>query len=56
MGWKVELRKDYGMFTETVTQCSLTEWDWMCTAVFWKWNGCSNVNVHIQYSPEARRL
>ena len=56
MGWKVELRKDYGMFTETVTQCSLTEWDWMHTAVFWKWNGCSNVNVHIQYSPEARRL
>jgi len=48
MGWKVELRKDYGMFTETVTQCSLTEWDWMHTAVFWKWNRCSNVNELLQ--------
>jgi len=48
MGWKVELRKDYGMFTETVTQCSRTEWDWMHTAVFWKWNEFLNVNELLQ--------
>jgi hypothetical protein len=34
MGWKVELRKAYRVLTETVTQCILTEWDWMYTVGF----------------------
>jgi len=43
MGRIVELRKDYRAFTEAVTRCSLTEWDWMHTVGFYKWNGCLNV-------------
>jgi len=49
MGWKVELRKVYGVFTDTFAQFSITEWVWMHTAVFWKWNGCLNINELLQY-------